>query len=163
MKTKLSLSLLLGLAAAMIALPADATGLKLDLPNAAFSVSDGDCSSQSNYWDETPVYRAEEQRTIPRSSVGKLSIHPPHNGGVQVEGWDREEISVKLCKFAADSNEQAARSRLDSIKLSVNGGEVTAVVPDSGDRWNVQFIVRVPNNITMEVSSHNGPISLRGV
>jgi hypothetical protein len=147
MKTKLSISLLLALAVAMLAQPVNAGGLKPQLPNAAVSATDGDCSSESSYWDQLPVYHAEEQRTIPRSSIGKLSIHPPRNGGVQVEGWDGDEISVKLCKSAADYNEQAARSKLDSIKLSINGGEVTATGPDDGDRWNAQFLVRVPNNM----------------
>jgi DUF4097 and DUF4098 domain-containing protein YvlB len=163
MKKKLSLSLLAVLAAALIVLPAIASDRTISTSDAFQKSAEGDCDAAVNVrFDDRPVYRAEEQRTIAGNSFSKLSIHPPRNGGVQVEGWDRSEVSVKVCKAAADDSEQAARGKLDRIKLSINGGNVTAEGPD-GDHWSVHFLVRVPNNINLELEAQNGPISLRNV
>jgi hypothetical protein len=81
---------------------------------------------------------------------------------VRVEGWDRKEISVMACKAVPADDEAAARQRLSSIRMKIDGGNVTAEGPSEGE-WSVHFLVRVPANINLELNTYNGPIDLRDV
>jgi len=127
---------------------------------------DTDCPSDryqfGDRWEHQQTVQAVEQRTIAPTSITKLSLRPARNGGVEVEGWERNEILVKACKYASGYDTAEAQHRLAGIHLSIQGGEVTADGPDEND-WVVHLLVRVPANINLEVSAHNGPISLRGV
>src|SRR5207302_8721660 len=113
------------------------------------------------YWDERPSVRVQEETTVVASG-GKLALRPPHNGGVAVEGWDRNVISVIACKAATGATEQDAQRVLNSVQVKTQAGLVTADGPDDGG-WTVMFRVRVPANLTIDAESHNGPLSFSGV
>lgn len=113
-------------------------------------------------YDDLKVFRAQEDRTIPKSSISKLHVYGLRNGGIQVLGWDRDEIFIRACKGAAARTESAAKPLLDAMKLDVQGGDVT-VSGLSHDRAWVHLLVRVPKQIAMQFETHNGPLSLRGV
>jgi len=160
--------LALGVAAAAMLMPLGAAsafdGSHQSTTTMRGSGEGDDCASVWNVtFDHRQVYRAEETRTIAPGSISKLSLLPSHNGGVEVDGWDRNEISVKACKAAAGSSADDARRKLDAIKLKINGGEVTADGPDNEEQWAVHLYVRVPANINLEARAHNGPIGLYGV
>jgi DUF4097 and DUF4098 domain-containing protein YvlB len=126
------------------------------------NVSGEDCDRHFDISSDLPLERTQEDRTIAPNSISKLRISGLQNGGIQVVGWERDEIFVRACKAAAASNRSEAKSTLDHIKLEVRGGDVTVSGLERRQSW-VHLLVRVPKQIAMEVETHNGPLSLRGI
>lgn len=106
--------------------------------------------------DERPTIESEE-RAVTRGEASVLRVHELENGGVQVQGWDKDTYSVTACKAAVGSD--AARL-LSQIKLAVQGGEVSVSGPH-GERndWTVFLLIRTPRSADIEVTAHNGPVS----
>jgi hypothetical protein len=120
-----------------------------------------DCSDlHIRLHDERPTIDSEE-RSVTKAEAPVLRVREVRNGGVQVQGWDKETYSVTACKAAAGPD--AARL-LSQMKLSVQGGEVAVSVPTSelGD-WTVSLLIRTPRSADVEVSTHNGPVSFYSV
>jgi DUF4097 and DUF4098 domain-containing protein YvlB len=121
------------------------------------------CESHFNVsMGNLPIFRAEEERTIPQASISKLRVYGLHNGGVLVRGWDKTDIFIKACKAAAANDEHEARSMLNDLKLEIQGGDVTVRGAEGRNRW-VHLLVNVPKQIAAEFETHNGPLSLRNV
>jgi hypothetical protein len=106
--------------------------------------------------DERPTIESEE-RAVTRGEASVLRVHELENGGVQVQGWDKDTYSVTACKAAVGGD--AARL-LSQIKLAVQGGEVSVTGP-RGERndWTVFLLIRTPRSADIEVTAHNGPVS----
>ena len=116
-----------------------------------------DCSDLHIRLDgERPTIESEE-RTVSKAEASVLRVHEVENGGVQVQGWDKDVYSVTACKAAVGGD--AARL-LSQIKLAVQGGEVSVSGPhgDRGD-WTVYLLIRTPRSADIEVTTHNGPVS----
>jgi hypothetical protein len=116
-----------------------------------------DCSDLRIRLDgERPTIQSEE-RTVSKAEAPVLRVHEVENGGVQVQGWDKDVYSVTACKAAVGGD--AARL-LSQIKLAVQGGEVSVSGPH-GDRedWTVYLLIRTPRSADIEVTTHNGPVS----
>src|SRR6266851_2445188 len=103
-----------------------------------------DCSDLHIRLDgERPTIQSEE-RTVSKAETAVLRVHEVENGGVQVQGWDKDVYSVTACKAAVGGD--AARL-LSQIKLAVQGGEVSVSGPH-GDRedWTVYLLIRTPRS-----------------
>jgi hypothetical protein len=110
--------------------------------------------------DERPTIEAEA-RTVTKAEAPVLRVHEVENGGVQVQGWDKDAYSVTACKAAIGSD--AARL-LAGIKLSVQGGEVSVSEPHGfHNDWTVFLLIRTPRSADIEVTAHNGPVSFYSV
>jgi osmotically-inducible protein OsmY len=109
---------------------------------------------------ERPTIESEE-RTVSKAEASVLRVHEVENGGVQVQGWDKDVYSVTACKAAVGGD--AARL-LSQIKLAVQGGEVSVSGPhgNRGD-WTVYLLIRTPRSADIEVTTHNGPVSFYAV
>jgi len=106
--------------------------------------------------DERPTIESEE-RIVSRGEAPVLRVREVENGGVQVQGWDKDTYSVTACKAAVGSD--AARL-LAQIKLAVQGGEVSVSGPHSEHNdWTVFLLIRTPRSADIEVTAHNGPVS----
>src|SRR5438067_10201793 len=88
-----------------------------------------------NYWNQHPTARAQEESTAVAAG-GKLALRPPRNGGVAVEGWDRDVISVVACKTAGGDTAAEAQQVLSGIRIKTEAGLVTAEGPAGGE-WTV--------------------------
>ena len=102
--------------------------------------------------------------TIPARS--RLEVDASPNGGVDVEAWDRDEISIeaKVSTHARDDGE--ARRMAEEIEVVVDGGRVRTDAPrfEGGRRgWSVSYRVRVPRRTDLDLSSTNGGLSVAGV
>ena len=106
--------------------------------------------------DERPTIESEE-RTVTKGEAPVLRVREVENGGVQVQGWEKDTYSVTACKAAVGGD--TARL-LSQIRLAVQGGEVSVSGPH-GDRedWTVYLLIRTPRSADIEVTAHNGPVS----
>lgn len=133
-----------------------------------FSITTGpgktisDCSQVKLTVRDGEVARSEQMKTIPQNSVSALQIRAPQNGGIYVEGWDRNEYSIKACLAAAGDNAAEAQAVLDKLSLTVRDGRVTIEGP-SGETWVGYLLAQVPNGATVDLESTNGPISLNDI
>jgi hypothetical protein len=107
-----------------------------------------DCSDLHIRLDgERPTIQSEE-RTVSKAEAPVLRVHEVENGGVQVQGWDRDVYSVTACKAAVGGD--PARL-LAQIKLAVQGGEV-------GQRaaWRSRGLDGVPTDSHATLRGHRG-------
>lgn len=93
---------------------------------------------------------------------GELSIDGGLNGGVSVEGWERDQVEVRAKVSAYASSEARAEEIANGVRLSMERGRLSARGPDTGRResWAVSWEVMVPRDTDLDVETHNGGISV---
>jgi DUF4097 and DUF4098 domain-containing protein YvlB len=96
---------------------------------------------------------------------GEVDVDASPNGGIQVVGWDRNEIEVHARITARARNTAEARSLANEIDISTAGGTIRSDGPESerDAQWHVSFVVYVPERSDVVARAHNGPLSVSGV
>ncbi|MFI5093082.1 MAG: hypothetical protein ACHQIK_06540 [Candidatus Acidiferrales bacterium] len=131
-------------------------------------ISDGhhhpinDCSDLDIRFDDRNALMKSEERTVTKAEAPTLRVHPHKNGGVQVQGWDKDVYSITACKAAADYHGSAERI-LSQIKLAIQGGKVSTTGPDNEPDWTVYLLIRAPKAAVIDLETANGPLSLYSV
>lgn len=124
------------------------------------SISSGDdepltrCDQIHATFNDTRVPTIEQDL----GGTGSRSLHidAARNGGIYVTGSSSSTFSVKACKVASpDVNVNRIRTGLR--------GDTTWVEGPEDEDWVVYFIVTAPQNASLQLSAHNGPISIRDV
>jgi DUF4097 and DUF4098 domain-containing protein YvlB len=117
-----------------------------------------DCAGLHIRLNDRPAEMRSEERTIARPD-GPLRVESEVNGGVQVQGWDKDTYSVTVCK-AADASMNNVEQILSQIRLSVENGRVSVNGPSDHDNWTVFLLVRAPKSANLELRANNGPLSI---
>jgi hypothetical protein len=121
-----------------------------------------DCSDFHVRFDDRDAVTESEERTITKADAPTLRVRPHKNGGVQIQGWDKDTYSVTSCKFA--SNEDGGAQRiLAQMTLSVKNGEVSTSGPSDDGEWAIYLLIRAPKASVIDLETSNGPLSLYGV
>ncbi len=118
-----------------------------------------DCSDLHIEFRNEPATLETEERTLSKSEASVLRVNEVENGGIQLQGWDKDVYSVTACK-AADGTRGNAKQLLSEIKLSVQGGQVSVTGPSRHNDWTVFLLIRTPRAADVELKAHNGPVSL---
>jgi len=132
------------------------------------SISDGhhqpvtNCSDLHIRFDDRDAVLKSEEHTLTKTEAPTLRVRSHTNGGVQVEGWDKDVYSVIACKAAANYDGNADRL-LSQMKLSVQNGEVSTTGPSDENDWTVYLLIRAPKASVIDLETANGPLSLYGV
>jgi len=121
-----------------------------------------DCSDLHVRFDDRDAVMETEERTVPKAEAPTLRVHPHKNGGVQVQGWDKDTYSVTSCKFASNEGGGAQRI-LAQMTLSVKNGEVSTSGPGDDGEWTIYLLVRAPKAAVIDLETANGPLSLYSV
>ena len=123
----------------------------------------GDNPCRDTGWDDD-YYRACDVReyTLPG---GALTVDAGRNGGIRVEGWDRNEISVQAIVTANARSEEAARQLASEVRVDAGSGKVSSSGPSTERRewWSVSYRINVPRRNDLELHANNGGITIRGV
>lgn len=95
-----------------------------------------------------------------------IEIDAGQNGGIEVVGWDRNEIRV-VARLQADGRDEAAARRLAAeVRVRV-GGVIEAEGPRSGwnrgEHWSVSYEVHVPRRTRLALEASNGGLRLEGL
>lgn len=98
-------------------------------------------------------------------STGDLRIDGGLNGGVSIEGWNRDVVSVRAEIWASAPSMNEAEALATDVDLTARNGEIHAEGPRTGRResWGVRWIVRVPARTDLEIETHNGGIDIADV
>ena len=114
-------------------------------------------------WDDD-YYRSCEVReeSLP---AGPLTVDAGRNGGIQVEGWDRNEIRIRAVVTANARSEADAKQLASEVQVQTGGGKVSPVGPSTRDRqwWSVSFRINVPRKNDLDLNANNGGVSISGV
>jgi hypothetical protein len=93
-----------------------------------------------------------------------IRVDAEPNGGINVEGWDRNEIRIAVkvvarAKTEAEAQEVASRVQIDTTNT------IRADGPSGSNRtgWWVSFRLWVPASSNLELESNNGGISIENV
>ena len=119
---------------------------------------------RDNNWGDRDYERHCEVRdsTMP---AGPLNVDAGQNGGVSIEGWDRNEIRVRAIVQTSAREAADARSLAGQVQVQAGGGRVYATGPDSGSRqwWSVSYRINVPRKNDLDLRASNGGITIVGV
>lgn len=104
------------------------------------------------------------EQTLP--AMDGLQVDGGTNGGVTVEGWDRDEIRLRTKVWATAASEARAEALVAEIRVEVSeGGRVRADGPDTGRResWGVRYELSVPRRTDLDLETLNGGIAITQV
>lgn len=117
-----------------------------------------DCGALHITFDGRDAVVQSEERTFTRAEAPTLRVRADANGGLQVQGWDRDAYSVSLCKAAAPGS--AAETRLPQVKLSLTGGELAVAGASHDEDMTTFLLIRAPKAAALDMHVENGPMSL---
>ena len=119
---------------------------------------------RDNGWGDRDADRHCEVResTMP---VGPLHVDAGQNGGISVEGWDRNEIRVRAIVQTSSRDDSNARNLASQVQVQTGGGRVYATGPESLRRqsWSVSYRINVPRKNDLDLRANNGGITINGV
>ena len=114
-------------------------------------------------WDDN-YYRFCEVReeSLP---AGPLSVDAGRNGGIRIEGWDRNEIRILAVVNANARSEADAKQLASEVQIQAGGGRVSSAGPSTQGRqwWSVSFRINVPRKNDLDLNANNGGVSITGV
>jgi DUF4097 and DUF4098 domain-containing protein YvlB len=130
--------------------------------NTRNDVNSDACEDHINIYDDDHdrVARGEESKVLPNQP---LRVTAARNGGIHLRTWDKKEISVKLCKVAAADSQSRADQLIKETTLRINGTDVSVDGPDSWSHranWSALLLIYAPAGAKLDLSAHNGGISL---
>jgi hypothetical protein len=127
--------------------------------------SDADpCSNSGRYRDDDDYHQHCEVResTMP---AGALNVDAGQNGGIIIEGWDRNEIRVRAVVQGSARSESRAKEIAGQVQVQSGGGRVYATGPDNERRewWSVSYRINVPRKNDLDLRASNGGVTIVGV
>lgn len=126
---------------------------------------DQGCDDRERGWGDRSSERVCVAFEADFQDSGSLFIDGGQNGGVRVEGWERDVVEVRARVWARARSEARAAEIVDEIRLAMRGGELYATGPDTERRenWGVSWEVMVPASTDLEIETMNGGIRLSDV
>jgi beta-lactamase regulating signal transducer with metallopeptidase domain len=119
----------------------------------------GTCADYDHDFNTKGSARGEQTLTV---GGNRLDITGAENGGVTLRRGTGNTFGITVCKAAGAISDEAAKQMLTQIDVQERGGKVSASGPEDSD-WSVDLIVTVPDNRSISVVGHNGPISVGDV
>jgi hypothetical protein len=116
---------------------------------------DADCD-----WPGRETERYCEVREYVLDARARLTVDAGGNGGIQVSGWDRDEIRLEA-RIQATRRDGDPRELAREIEVRT-GDVIEPVGPRArrGEGWSVSFELRVPRATDLRLEATNGGIGL---
>lgn len=101
-----------------------------------------------------------EEREYSLAARPDLTVDAGQNGGIQVSGWDRDEIRL-VARIQASSRDGDPRALARAVEVRT-GSTVEATGPrtDRQDSWAASFELMVPRATALRLRASNGGIGL---
>src|SRR5262245_61136332 len=125
-----------------------------------------DCRDHYGHWGSRARH-CEIRELGMKPSKGPLSVEPGLNGGVEIEGWNRDSIAI-TARIQVNARTQAdADAIARDLQIEAANGRVRVIGGrgPSGrhQNWGVVFIMRVPRRTDLTLATENGPLSVSNV
>jgi DUF4097 and DUF4098 domain-containing protein YvlB len=117
-------------------------------------------------WRDRSEHVCEVRETTIKGDWKTITVDGGVNGGISVEGWDKNEIRIRAKVKAWDSDEEDARETLDEIVIKTDRETIVAKGPrlrGSKRGWAVSFEVMVPKKSNLDLETLNGGISIENI
>jgi hypothetical protein len=121
------------------------------------------CRTEGNWGSDDNEQHCEvRDSTMP---AGPLNVDAGQNGGIVVEGWDRNEIRVRAIVRGSAREAARARELVGEVQVQAGGGRVYSTGPDSlrRENWSVSYRINVPRKNDLDLHANNGGITIAGV
>lgn len=118
---------------------------------------------RSDRWEDERLCEVRET-TLP-ANRDVIAVDGMQNGGIKVEGWDRDEIRIQARVTVWDRDDDDAREIADRIVIETEGDLIYAEGPRSGRRsgWSVSYHIMVPRRSNLDLVATNGGIGVENV
>jgi hypothetical protein len=124
---------------------------------------DDPCATEDRRGDDEYARHCEvREEMLP---AARLAVHAAPNGGIRVNGWDRNEIRVRAVIRAHARDEARARELVSAVQVQTGGHRVQAIGPQTSRRewWTVSYRIDVPRRTDLDLAARNGGITIDGV
>lgn len=145
------------LAATVVALPFSTANAQKDDARWLRSCERGDHDDSREHFCEV--------RHAGFRSTGSVDINPGANGGIAIEGWDRDSVDISIRVEAGAASAAEAKALAADVEVSASGGKIRIDGPSTGRResWSANLVVRVPKKTNVDAQATNGPIEVADV
>lgn len=117
------------------------------------------CSNDN--WHSGDNVSSRDLREMTLLAAGDINVDANQNGGVSVKGEDRSDVQLRACVQAWAKTEEEAKAIVESVRINTSG---TIKADNSTTKnWSVSYELRVPRNTNMNITAHNGGISVSDV
>lgn len=127
-----------------------------------------------SWCDESEKYNRNrevhcEVREINLGDRDDVRVDATMNGGIKVEGWDKNEVLVLAKVEASARTRRSAEEMVDKVSINTRG-TIESDYPGKGrEKWNnkewisVSYKVFVPYETDVDVEAFNGGVTMKGV
>ncbi len=127
---------------------------------------DSDWCAEDSDWNNDDKFCEIREYDI-KNSNDPIVVEASKNGGISVEGWDRNEIRI-LAKIVTNGrSESDAEALAKDIDVNIRGNRISTSGPDRESSrksgYSVSFRLMVPTSSDLDLEAHNGGISIDGV
>ena len=117
-------------------------------------------------WGDRSEYVCEVRETTIKADWKTIRVDAGINGGITVEGWNKDEIRIRAKVKAWDRDKEDARETMDAIEIVTKNESVSARGPKikgSGRGWAVSYELMVPGKSNLDLETLNGGIGIENV
>ena len=121
--------------------------------------------NENSWYNDRLVGNCEIREQTLALSGGTIAIDGKQNGGVNVKGWDQNQVLVRarVQTGAPTAGEAEALGR--QIRIETSGAKIFANGPENRKdyHWSVSYEVFVPRRADLSIETQNGGIAIADV
>jgi len=124
--------------------------------------SDDSWCREGRDWGGDRRERHCEVREATWRAAGTVKADSRPNGGIQVKGWDRDEVRLRVRVTAVAPTAEEARALASQVRVETDGG-VRVTGPENRGRethWSASLRLDVPRNGDVDLQADNGGIHI---
>ncbi|HKU77710.1 MAG TPA: hypothetical protein VJR02_27600 [Pyrinomonadaceae bacterium] len=120
---------------------------------------------EDNWYNDRLVGNCEIREQTLALSGGTIAIDGRQNGGVNVKGWDQNQVLVRARVQTGAPTASEAEALGRQIRIETSGAKIFASGPETRRdyNWNVSYEVFVPRRSDLSLETHNGGIAIADV
>ncbi len=116
----------------------------------------------NNNWSSDDRVSTSELREMNVASMGTLNVDGRQNGGVSIKGEDRNDILIRACVQTWGKTDADAKAAASNIRIDT-GATIKADSTGEDKNWSVSYEIHVPRATNLNLTAHNGGISISNV
>jgi len=99
------------------------------------------------------------------SPTGSLEVNAGPNGGIQVTGWDRDQIAVRVVVVGHARTDERARALAAEVRIDADRGSIRAKGPSTGrnENWSASYEIYLPRSQDLDLETTNGGVEVSDV